>query len=91
MARQRKQSATSVREFKKVPEDSLLALHKAQQAADLAAAEAQNLATQFQLLVARELKKADMLIQSSAICLTCGTMRSIQVPCPECSMAHQGN
>ena len=62
----------------------MIALVDARQDADLAGAEAQNLMSYFQLMVAKELKRMGMPIQSSAICMTCGTVRPAQTPCPEC-------
>jgi len=74
---------------KKVSPETLTALVDARQDADLANAEAQNLMAHFQLMVARELKEAHMPIQSSAICMTCGTIRPANVPCPECPVPVQ--
>jgi len=79
----------SAHQTKKVSEELLIALVSARQDADLATAEAQNLASYFQLMVAKELKRMGMPIQSSAICMTCGTVRPAQSPCPECPVPAQ--
>lgn len=74
-------------QFEKVSEEALKALMEAQQDAQLASARAQQLSAGFQLQVAETLKSVGAPIATSAICLTCGTVRPQQLPCPECKQA----
>ena len=68
-----------------ISNETLEDLKELKQNVDLAQAEAQSAASDFQIAIAREFHKLKVPIQESAVCLLCGTVRPrIIEECPTC-------
>ena len=81
----RRQKAADTKPVPTIPQAELAAIRKALQRAELAEAESKAAAAAARLVIAKQLEKLDMPIQTSAVCLECGAVHPANGPCPKCS------
>lgn len=90
LQRARQENIPAPMKTKTISQEALVEIRMLNERAALALAEAEAARTAMRLAVAKKLQEAEMPIQTSALCLDCGTIRpKANVPCPGCQALHR--